>query len=239
MTTTYRLYLESGPKRRKTLVHVPELLGCVATGATTDAALAATPDAIRAFGAFLVRHGEQFTPDEPFETQVVEHITEGDWLGNGSPYIHFSADLEPLNSGEICQYLDRVRWLHGDIADWLERHADVDAAPPEGARATRAIGLHVLGATGTYLAAALGGAPGFSRLHTLAERGEVSLADALRQAADLVAARVFTTTEEERAAVRQLLSGSYTLRKALRRTLEHAWEHLAELARRGEANVAR
>ena len=43
---TYGLHLESGPKRMKTMVHVPELLGCVANGPTTDAALAATPESM-------------------------------------------------------------------------------------------------------------------------------------------------------------------------------------------------
>jgi predicted RNase H-like HicB family nuclease len=234
MAMTYDLYLESGPKRRKTLVHIPALLGCVATGVTTGEALAATPDAIRAYRRFLTRHGEQVAADAPFETVVAEHVTEGDWLGNGSPYIHFSVDLEPLTAEEMETYLARVHWLHGDIADWLARHAaDLDANPPGGGRPTRAIALHVLGASGTYVASALGGAPGFSRLHTQAERGEITLPDALRQAADLVAIRARATMPEERATVRVLSSGSYTLRKALRRTLEHAWEHLAELERRG------
>lgn len=234
MTEPYGLYLESGPKHRKTLVHVPELLGCVASGATTEAALAATPDAIRAYGAFLARHGQPVDMGAPIETRVVEHITEGDWLGNGSPYIHFSDDLGPVSSGEIGVFLDRVRWLYGDIADWLTRHTDdQDATPRDGGRPARPLALHVLGASGTYLASALGGAPGFSRLHTQAERGEVPLPDALRQAADLIASRIFSTTEEDRSTVRRLPSGVYTMRKALRRTLEHAWEHLAELERRG------
>jgi predicted RNase H-like HicB family nuclease len=234
MATIYSLYLESGPKRRKTLVHVPELLGCVATGATTESALAATPEAIRAYRAFLARHGESITVDAPFETRVAEHITEGEWLGNGSPYIHFSVDLSPMTSSEIGACLSRVHWLHSDLADWLAQHAaDLDTLPPDGARSARAVALHVIGASGTYLASALGGAPGFSRLHTRAERGELSLPDALREAADLVAARIFATTDEDRSTVRQLASGVYTMRKALRRTLEHAWEHLVELERRG------
>lgn len=233
MTKPFDLYLESGPKRRKTLVHIPDLLGCVASGATTDAALAATPDAIRAYRAFLARHGESIAVDTPIETQVVEHITEGDWLGNGSPYIHFSIDLAPLSSGEIGVFLDHIRWLHDDIAGWLERHTTtLDTAPPGGGRPARDIALHVLGASGTYLASALGSAPGFSRLHTQAERGDLPLADALRQAAELVASRIYSTTKEDRSAMRQLPSGVYTMRKALRRTLEHAWEHLAELERR-------
>lgn len=233
-TTAYRLYLESGPKRRKTLVHALDLLGCVASGATTDEALATTPDAIRAYLRFLARHGQPVAPNAPFETRVVEHVTEGAWLGNGSPYIIFGPDLEPLRDGEMETCLDRVRWLFDDLADWLARRdaSDMDAPQPDGGRVTRAVALHVLGAAGTYLSIALGGAPGFSRLHTLADRGDVALPDALRQAGDLVIARARATTPDERAAVRTLPSGQYTFRKALRRTLEHPWEHLAELERR-------
>lgn len=235
MEPTYSLYLESGPKRRKTMVHALDLLGCVATGPTTEEALAATPEAIRAYLRFLARHGEVVSPDAPFEMRVVEHITEGDWLGNGSPYIAFGPDLEPLTDDEIEICLNRVRWLCDDLADWLARHNSegVDATPPSGGRTARSIALHVLGAEGSYLASALGGAPGFSRLHTAAERGEVSLPDALRRAGEMVAERSHATTPEERATVRQLPAGPRTFHKALRRTLEHSWEHLAELERRG------
>ncbi len=234
MATTYSLYLESGPKRRKTMVHALELLGCVATGPTTEAALDATPEAIRAYLRFLARHSEPVTPDAPFETRVVEHITEGDWLGNGSPYITFGPDLEPLTDAEIETCLKRARGLCDELAGWLARHtgAELDAAPPGGGRTARAIALHVLSAEGSYLAAALGGAPGFSRLHTAAERGEIALPDALRQAGEMVAERARAATPEQRAAVRQLPAGPRTFHKAIRRTLEHSWEHLAELERR-------
>ena len=45
--TEYALYLESGPKHKKTMVHVLGLLGCIAQGPTTEAALEAAPQAIR------------------------------------------------------------------------------------------------------------------------------------------------------------------------------------------------
>ena len=234
--TTYGLYLESGPKRKKTMVHALDLLGCVAVGSTTDAALAATPEAIRAYLRFLARHGERDlpSPDAPFETRIVEHITEGAWLGNGSPYLIFDPDLEPLSDDEIETYLLRCQWLCGALADWAEAQpeAALTAVQGSGGRVARAILLHVLGAQGSYLAAALGSAPGFSALASAAERGERPLADALRQSAALVATRVRATTPAERAAVRELSAGPRTLRKALRRILEHSWEHLAELARR-------
>ena len=57
--TTYALYLESGPQHKKTLAHVLDLLGCVVQGDTTAEAVAAAPDAIRAYRNFLKRHGEK------------------------------------------------------------------------------------------------------------------------------------------------------------------------------------
>ncbi|HET8521806.1 MAG TPA: DinB family protein [Thermomicrobiales bacterium] len=234
--TVYELYLESGPKRRKTMVHVPELLGCVATGPTTEDALDATPDAIRAFRRFLHRHGEAAAGDreDPVDLRVVEHITEGDWLGNGSPYITFRHDLDPLSDAEIDGYLCRFRWLCDDLADWAATQSPghLDVQPAIRGRTARAILLHVLGSQGAYLASALGGAPGFSRLHSAAERGEVDLSEALRRTATMVTERVRDTTPEERAAVRQIPAGPRSLRKAFRRMLEHDWEHLAELSRR-------
>jgi predicted RNase H-like HicB family nuclease len=231
---SYALYLESGPRRRKTMVHVLDLLGCIAVGPTTGEALAATPQAIRAYQQFLHRHGELVELEEPIETHVAEHITEGSWLGNGSPYLIFGPDLEPLTDPEIACFLQRLTWLCGDLATWTASQTDeqLDATPAGGGRPARAVLLHVLGAQGTFLAAALGSAPGFSALHSAAERGEVGLADALRRTATLAAERVRATTPAERSAVRELSAGPRTLRKALRRMLEHDWEHLVELSRR-------
>ncbi|MGH2617646.1 MAG: type II toxin-antitoxin system HicB family antitoxin, partial [Thermomicrobiales bacterium] len=92
----YDLYLESGPRRRKTMVHVLDLLGCVAVGLTTEDAIAAAPEAIRAYRRFLHRYGESIDLDASFDTRVAEHITEGEFIGNGSPYILFGPDWEPL-----------------------------------------------------------------------------------------------------------------------------------------------
>ncbi len=231
--TTYDLYLESGPRRRKTMVHVLDLLGCVANGPTTEDALAATPASITAYRRFLRRHGEP-VDEGPFETRVVEHVTEGDWLGNGSPYLVFGPDLEPVREEEIEPLLDRLRWLCDELAGWAETQGDevLDATPAEGGRTARAVLLHVVGAQGPGLASALGGAPGFSALHRAAKRGEIGLSDAVRRSAAMAADRVRATTAEERAAIRRPREVSYTLRKALRGMLEHDWEHLAELSRR-------
>jgi hypothetical protein len=234
--TTYALYLESGPKRRKTMVHALDLLGCVAIGPTTDAALAATPDAIRAYLRFLRRHGETDAPapDAPFETRIATHITEGAWLGNGSPYLIFAPDLTPLTDAELATCLRRVDWLCDDLAAWADAHPASQrvTAPADSGRTSEAVLLHALAAQGAALAYALGGAPGFNALAREVERGERGVSEALVASAALVAEQARALTPEQRAAVRTLPSGQYTLRKALRRILEHNWEHLLELERR-------
>ncbi len=233
MTTSYDLYLESGPKRRKTMVHALDLLGCVAVGPTTDDALAATPEAIRAFLRFLRRHGEPVDPDAPFGTRVVEHATEGSWLGNGAPYLTFGPDLEPVSEDEIESVLRRFHWMRAELAAWAETQTtqQLDTPPQAGGRTARAILLHVIGPN--YLAGPLGGAPGFSALQGAAERGELALPEALRRAPVLAAKHLRASTAEQRAAINEHpTQGPRTLRRALRRMLEHDWEHLAELSRR-------
>jgi predicted RNase H-like HicB family nuclease len=234
MAVDYALYLESGPKRRKTMVHVPQLLGCVAVGPTTEQAIEDTPEAISAYLRFLKRAGEDVDPDSKFTTHVEEHITEGTWLGNGDPYISFGPDFDPLSEEELRVLTRRVAALREELAAWAE------GAPPEvldgtvsgSSRSSRAILLHVLGPTGAYLAPIVGTIRGVSRLHTQAERGEISLPDALRQSMALVVERLNGVTEEQRTQPVQRPKEVRTLRKSLRRTLEHDWEHLAELSRR-------
>lgn len=216
------------------MVHVPALLGCVAVGPTTEDALAATPDAIRACLRFLARHGEPEDPGRLFATEVVEHVTEGDWLGNGSPYIVLASDLVPLSDAEVAEATRRFRWMREELAAWVEGRSDaeLDAVPAGGGRTARAILLHVLAVPGPYLSPVVGGAPGFSALQTATERGAVLLPEALLRVAGMVDALVATATPAQRTAVIQRPTDVRTFTKALRRTLEHDWEHRAELSRR-------
>ena len=92
--------------------------------------------------------------------------------------------------------------------------------------------LHLLGPTGAYLSAVLGGLKGFSALHGAAEREEIALGDALRQVGQHdrdVPARGHAGAAR---AVLRAPQDTRTLRKGVRRLLEHDWEHFAELARR-------
>ena len=229
----YDLYLESGPKRRKTMVHVPRLLGCVANGLTTEAALDATPEAIRAFRRFLERSGEHVDQDEAVDLRVIEHITAGKMLGDGSPYLSFSCDTGPVPASEVDLGTQRLTALLRELSRWAGTQTDgqLDAEPAAG-RTAREILLHVIGAQGPALSIALGAAPGFGTIHGAAKRGELPIPVALSETGELARVLLEATTAEQRSHTRSMPSGEYTVRKAIRHSLEHVWEHLAELSRR-------
>ena len=107
----YALYAESGPQRKKTLVHVLDLLGCVVQADTTDEAVAAAPDAIRAYLRYLERHGEKVDPDEKIETRLAEHNTAGMFSGQAI----WPQDLKPLSPAALARYLRWLEWSRADL----------------------------------------------------------------------------------------------------------------------------
>ena len=219
---TYGLHVESGPMKRTTMVHVPALTGCIARGATTDEALANTPDAIRAFLRFLVRHGERVDPDAPFRTRAAQHVTEGQWLGNGSAFLE--TDLQPLTRRDIARDMRRLGWVHDGLRALTSARTArrLNVSPAKG-RPIAAILQHLTG-EGSYLR----GVKGSSRISGQAERGEVDPLGARDQLFELESVRVREMTDGELAEVRSHWSARY----ALRRMVEHAWEHYVEIAAR-------
>ncbi|HEY7031550.1 MAG TPA: type II toxin-antitoxin system HicB family antitoxin [Thermomicrobiales bacterium] len=230
--TLYPLYLESGPKRKTTMVHVPDLLGCVATGPTTDDALARTPGAIRAFLCFLHRHGVAVDPDAEIETRIAEHVTEGTWLGNGSPYIVFAWDLEPLTPDDTEAYIERLEWMRGEMLDLIEGLSD-DAweDKPDTARAVRRIVEHVSGAEYSFVRL-FGKLPGVSGPGATEKMSRDELLGWTEYLQQCEFDRLRALTDAERTELVPHGQSLRTARKVMRRMLEHQWEHLVELGER-------
>lgn len=84
----------------------------------------------------------------------------------------FGPDLAPVADEEIETFLGRFGGLREELAGWADGRTGVElgVSPAGGRRPARAVLLHLLGATGGYLSAALGGAPGFSAVHGAAAR---------------------------------------------------------------------
>src|SRR5215216_1223865 len=227
--TLYDLYLESGPKRKKTMVHVPALLGCIANGPTTEEALERTPDAIRAFLRFLQCHGAAVDPEEEIETRVAEHVTEGDWLGNGSPYLIFPSDLEPLTPDDVETFVTRAAWMRADMLALVADLTDDEwTEKPATGRAVRRILEHVAGAEYSYVRY-FGKIPGLAGPGAMEKMGHERFLAWIDHVQQCEFDRLRSLTDAERSEPFIRGQTTRTARKVMRRMLEHQWEHLAEL----------
>ena len=198
MTTEYALYLESGPRRRKTMVHVLDLLGCIAQGPTTETALEATPEAIRAYLRFLRQHGEAVEPESSFTTRIAEHVTEGAWLGNGDPTPGFGPDFQPMGAEELSAYLRRLAWLRADLLQPDPRcaaRAQLLAEPEGSGRSIYRILEHVAAAECVYLRMIVGKVDGLPAALGVVQQGAEALPTALTHLWQIISSRLEVMTE--------------------------------------------
>lgn len=231
---TYAIYVESGPKKKRTMVHVLDLLGCVAKGPTTEAALDATPNAIRAYLRFLQRHGEPVNPEAEFKTKVVEHVTQGQWLGSGDPALVFQPDLKPLTPKDAETTIQRLEWSRADVIRLVSglAHAQLEADPGSKNRSIRAMLEHMLESEHFYLSSVVRKIEGLPGPGTIVQKREGDLLHWMSRVRMIEIERIRSLTPAERSRVVEHWKQTWTARKALRRMLEHEWEHWVELSER-------
>ncbi len=235
MSTDYALYLESGPRMKTTMVHVLDLLGCIANGPTTEAALEATPGEIRHFLAFLRHHGEPVDPDAPFDTRINAHVTEGSWIGYGDPAPGFAPDSEPLTPADERVYRRRFQWLGDEIAALVgQLRENALAAKPGKGRAIRDIVTHIANAEPEYFRASGIGKPEGTKeaLQAIESASDDDLGSRLADLWRLLDAQLGQITPDIRKGNVRRGEKIWTARRGFRRALEHPWEHLREIQRR-------
>jgi predicted RNase H-like HicB family nuclease/uncharacterized damage-inducible protein DinB len=229
---TYSLVLESGPRRKKTYVHVLDLPGCMARGDTTEEALDNAPGAIRDYLHFLKRHGEKVDPDAPFEVEVAQHLMEGDFLGNGTLLIE--DDNRPVEPDEPDRYANWMEWAREELMQHAERIRTMERDKPQQGRTLRHILQHLIGAEREYVRATFGGDKDLNVITKEVEKDEGDPLDQLARLRALEVPRIRAMTADERRYQREAKSGwtSWTARKMFRRMLEHQWEHIQEITAR-------
>lgn len=227
--TEYPLYVETGPKKRKTVVHVLDLLGCIAQGPTTDEALRATPEAIKEYLRFLKSHGEAVDPDIEFTSMIAELNLEGNFFGSSG----WKPDFEPLSEEELKVHLRRLEWMQSDLLELVgELTPDRLAEKPESGRAIGHILQHIAGAHKEYVRLTVGRIEGASALIKKAEKEPETVLGVLDELWVLTNPRLHAMTETER--TQQVPHGQtiWTAHRGLRRMLEHNWEHMQEIRSR-------
>ena len=223
---TYDLYLDSGPKMKKTMVQVPELTGCIARGDTTEEAIANTPDAIRAFLRFLARHGAEVDADVPFKTRVAEHYTDSGFPAGGMSFL--PPDEKPLSPRDADGLMERLGWIHDGLREMTSgMSARQLGEKPASGRPIARILSHICG-EGAYLR----GVRGASRIQRLVDKGELDAHEALDELLALEKERLASMPSEERKGMIMRGHSPWSARSAVRRMLEHGWEHYVEIADR-------
>src|SRR5262249_24733729 len=110
----YEVYMEVGPEG-VWVSHVPALPGCVVGTYRQDAALLILPEAIRAYHAWLRRHGEAAPDPDPITLTVAE-VQEGSApVRVRSRPALFAPDREPLTRRELAELLRRAGYSRADL----------------------------------------------------------------------------------------------------------------------------
>ncbi|MFN8559604.1 MAG: type II toxin-antitoxin system HicB family antitoxin [Dehalococcoidia bacterium] len=208
--------------------HVPDLAGCLAAGATREAALAALPDAVRAYLSWCGAHGDPLPDDGAVEVAVAE-VARGyrPWLRGGANAL-FSVDRAPLGDAELRTYLRRMGYARFDLLALLRLvpPAALDTVPPDGGDTVRQIVTHIAD-TELWYASRIGHrptAPGDDIMHRLVDE-RARVVEAILRLAPRQRDLVYVPTEQRSEDPEE----AWTLRKVLRRLLEHELEHLRAL----------
>jgi predicted RNase H-like HicB family nuclease len=230
---TYQLYLESGPRMKTTMVHVPALLGCIARGATTEEALQNTPDAIKAFLTYLESYREEVKPDAEINLVIAAHVMEGPWIGYGDPAPGFKFDFEPLTPNDHKLYLHRLTNLQSDLVS-ITKAFPISALtenPLNGHRSIFDILAHIVESQAVYLRYLTGPVDGLTpALKTIHPDNE--FLQKLVYVFNLIDARLSELTTAEFVQLVPHGQVTWSARRCFRRTLEHSWEHLCEIHER-------
>jgi predicted RNase H-like HicB family nuclease len=231
--TLYHAYLEEDADGT-CLAHVPDLAGCTAAGQDRAAALAALPEAIRAYLAWCGAHGDPLPEDGLIEISVAE-VARGyrPWRRGGANAL-FTVDRVPLGDPELRTYLRRMSFVRADLIALVRPLTDdvLDQPAADGKHTAREILTHIADTEMWYLSR-LGQRAGSDTLQAdIISRlidGRARAVEAILRFAPRQRDLVYVPTEHPSEDPEE----GWTLRKVLRRILEHELDHLHALQRRG------
>jgi len=226
----YSVYLETADDGRS-MAHVLALPGCFVRAPTREQALDRVPEAISETLAWLRSHGELAPPvDDPVEIEIAEEITGLGPFDRGDAAALFSPERKPVTPEEMERHFRLMAHARADLLALVRDLPDdmLDWQPAPESLSIRHLLRHVGNAEEWYV----------SRLvdpETLPpewERdGDLPVFDFLQMERSTAVDRLRQLTGEEMAAVlyptlwTRHPGEPWTVRKALRRFLEHEREH--------------
>jgi predicted RNase H-like HicB family nuclease/uncharacterized damage-inducible protein DinB len=230
----YDVYLEIAGEGR-CLAHVPALPGCNLRAPTRQEALLRLPQAIREYLDWLRRHAEPAPPSgEEIRIEIADESTGFGPFEPGSAAALFPPDREPVPPDEMERHfrlmahsradlLAVVRHLPDDLLDWQ---------PDTRSFTIRVLLRHVGNAEEWYVSRLV---PPETLPADWQHDEDLPIFEFLAMERRTAVSRLRQLTAEERAGVVYPTAWTdhpeeaWTLRKTLRRFLEHEWEHLAQV----------
>ncbi len=233
----YPVYLESADNM--TMAHVLDLPGCSIRETSRAAALAQLPAAIRAYHAWLLRHGEP-APQEG-EAITIEIAAEVDGCGPFAPgdaAALFPPDHAALSPQEMARLLRLLAYSRADLQALVGTASNalpdelLDWRPNAESFCIRRILRHIGNAEEWYVSRLV---PPETLPAEWENDEELPLYQFLEMERCTAIARLEQLTADERARVSRPAHWTdhpdeeWTARKALRRFLEHEREHTAQI----------
>jgi predicted RNase H-like HicB family nuclease len=216
------VFLESN-RAGRTIAHVPELPGCVVRGETPQEAAGSILDAVAQHLDWLGAHrGRALRLPQNAQLRVVGTVPGGAPTGSGSRGALLPTDTIPVGATERMEHLKRMKSSRADLLEIVSR---VPAEllvfrPTPRQRTIREILQHVADAERVYLAR-LFKLSRFPTQPTALDRLRI-----VRQAVYKLLPRCNLSRGNRKVIV---YGEPWTLRKVLRRFLDHEREHILEI----------
>jgi predicted RNase H-like HicB family nuclease/uncharacterized damage-inducible protein DinB len=232
--TRYAVYLETAGEGLW-MGHVPALPGCTICAGTRDEVLASLPGAIRAYHAWLRRHGETApAEEEPVELEVSGEVEGIGPFRPGDATALLPPDREPVTPQEMDAYIRLMADARADLLALAGNLCDelLDWEPGSGSFTIRRVLRHVGNAEEWYVSRLV---PPESLPVQWQDDAGLSVWVFLEMERRTALERLRALTAEERGAVVYPTAWTdhpdeaWTLRKVLRRFLEHEREHTAQV----------
>ncbi len=230
----YDVYLELGPAG-ECMAHVLALPGCFARAYNQEEALAALPNAVRAYCAWLRQHGDG-VPErvEPISLRVAETSTGFVPFWRGSKAALFAPDRVPVSRDEMESYFRRAAYARTDLLALVRSLSDemLDWKADQESMSIREILRHIGNAEEWYVSRVVDPTTLPSEwvhdadlpIFEFLEMERRTALDRLHQLTDRELAEILFPTQWTNHP-----DELWTARKALRRFLEHEREHTGHI----------
>lgn len=234
----YEVYLEASAEGLW-MAHVPGLTGCIARGQSREEVLARLPEVIAAYQDWLVRHGESagsvwLSAADEIEIRVAGQSECLGPFNPGDAAAFFPPDREPVTPEEMEHCFRLMGYARSDLMA-LVRHLPPDVLDwqpfPEWFSLRRVL-RHVGNAEQWYVSRLV---PPESLPAEWGADDDLPLIEFLEMERRTAVARLRQLTPEERSGVFHPTTWTrhpeeaWTLRKVLRRFLEHEREHTGQV----------